>query len=355
MNKYRFLPTSTWSDDTFLNMSPEQKLIYLYLMSSPYTSLCGIFKLSISTMGHFIGLRNGTIESAFKGFLLAYSDWVQFDESTGEVALLYWPKFALVNANIKAKKKAESDLEDVKSIPLLQAVIKRNSATLSKMYLSRLRQIQVEKLNLDRIMKSENYVDVPQGTEIQGGRSQREIEREKENIVSDSDEIGHSPKADELNDTGTSSQEECSAAAPTHEYKPPHLSAYMQPKDMRDSSSPDEFSDWFWETYNHKVGKAKCFAKLKKLSKKDRAEIRRTLPFYIADTVKQESDQHGGFWRPRRKNPLTYLNGRTWDDYAEADGPMIKAGRGNIVRDGKALPRVRLPENKPFSIADLPD
>lgn len=147
MNKYRFLPTGTWSDDTFLKMSPEQKLIDLYLWTSPYTSLCGIFKLSITTMGHFIGLKNDNIESAFKGYLLAYPDRTKYDKETGEVALLLWPKLALVNANIAAKKKAERELEEVQSIELLKAVISRNSATLSKPYLFRIRQLQMEEIN----------------------------------------------------------------------------------------------------------------------------------------------------------------------------------------------------------------
>lgn len=344
MNKYRFLPTSTWSDDTFLNMSPEQKLIYLYLLSSPYTSLCGIFKISISTMGHFIGLRNGSIDSAFSAFLLKYSDWVQYDDQTGEVALLYWPKFALVNANIKAFKKAESDLQEVQSITLLKELIARNSSRLSEMYLKRLRQIQIERINQRKIdQKNGNYAQLIDN-EVSNAQIEIEIEKEIENILSDSDRI-EPLSPDSLNETGTGKPVESSAAAAPNSAP----------------AAKDDFFSWFWDTYDNKTGKAKCKAKCNKLKKSDRDEIRRTLEWYVKDTVKDDSEQHGNVWRPRRKNPLTYLNGRAWEDYEGLNGPKIKNQPAAVQYPGSGYtqPAPTIPAgygmNQRIDIKALPD
>lgn len=348
MNKYRFLPTCFWSDDITIGMSPEQKLIYIYLYTSPYTSLCGIFNLSISTMGHFVGIEKGrSITNAFRAFLLAYPDLVKYDEGTGEVAILYWPKYALVNANIKAKKKAESDLSEVRSIFLLKEVIRRNSATLSKMYLSRLRQLQIEKLNADRLLKSENYIDVAQSNENQELDSQREIVREIEieNTLSDSERIEPSTQLGPLKETGTGNPVESSAAAPNS------------------APAEDEFPfQSFWDAYDHKVGRAKTEKKWNRLSKKDRREAMRVVGWYVKDTVKDDSEQHGNVWRPRRQNPLTWLNGPGWADYADAGGPRIKdrpvahvSGTGSRFQ----APRPTIPagyaKNERLDISALPD
>ena len=62
--------------------------------------------------------------------------------------------------------------------------------------------------------------------------------------------------------------------------------------------------DDFWNFYNKKVDTKKCKDKFEKLSDKELEQIKSTLPDYIASTPDVQF----------RKNPLTYLNGKCWQD-----------------------------------------
>ncbi len=65
----------------------------------------------------------------------------------------------------------------------------------------------------------------------------------------------------------------------------------------------------FWNAYGLKKDRAKCEAKYRKIDEADRQVIRDSLPGYIVGT------RTDGTY-PCRKNPLTWLNGRCWEDEA---------------------------------------
>lgn len=295
MNKYRFLPTGTWSDDTFLKMSPEQKLIYLYLVTSPYTSMCGIFKLSVSTMGHFLGLRNDNIESAWRGFLLAFPDWVKYDEETGEVAVLYWPKFALVNANVGALKKAERELGEVTSMHLLKEIIKRNSATMSKMYLSRLRQLQIKEVNAKKLEESLNF----------------------------------DPDQKKYGDTAQVSENECIESQIEIEIEIEKNNDQIKDVDHQVSDWERRF-DEFWDRYNRKVGKKKAKTAFKNLSKAKQLAC-------MDQSVIAAYDKFLLTTGYDKCHPTSWINGERWDDDFAVQENTDRANRDSVLND-KLLP-----------------
>lgn len=65
----------------------------------------------------------------------------------------------------------------------------------------------------------------------------------------------------------------------------------------------EEFNK-FWNLYDKKANYTKCFAKWRKLSKKDKDKINETLPHYLKFTPDKQF----------RKLPETYLNQRVWED-----------------------------------------
>ena len=77
-------------------------------------------------------------------------------------------------------------------------------------------------------------------------------------------------------------------------------------------NAPDtsEFSK-FWELYNKKTDTKKCEAKFKKLTKPDVDLLFAALPSYITSTPDKKF----------RKNPLTWLNGKCWNDEVIAQSP----------------------------------
>lgn len=71
--------------------------------------------------------------------------------------------------------------------------------------------------------------------------------------------------------------------------------------------------DVFWKTYAKSVAKDKCETKWKSLSDEVREKIMQHLPAYVASTPVKKF----------RKDPMTYLNGKGWQDDIIFDEPGI--------------------------------
>jgi hypothetical protein len=72
--------------------------------------------------------------------------------------------------------------------------------------------------------------------------------------------------------------------------------------------------DEFWTIYNNKIGIALCRAKFNKLKMSDVEKIFAHLPGYIKGTIGQGEKDDPKNFKPRRKNPLSYLTGRYYED-----------------------------------------
>ena len=62
--------------------------------------------------------------------------------------------------------------------------------------------------------------------------------------------------------------------------------------------------EYWWKLYDLKVGRDKCEKKWAKLTEKEKAECIAATPAYVASTPDKQF----------RKRPLTYLNGKCWND-----------------------------------------
>lgn len=186
MAKLRAVSTAIWSDDLILSMSPEQKLIFLYLHCCPAATQCGIFKLPVKTLGFHLGYTQSPVENAVRGLCAAFPDFVIWDEETGEIALPQYPRQTLITATGKVLSFAVNELKEVQSEKLLKAVIAANSATVGAMYLSRLRQIQMENVNkkkaesVSTVLHVELIEPIEEQRIIQESIKEKEIEKEKE-------------------------------------------------------------------------------------------------------------------------------------------------------------------------------
>ncbi len=72
--------------------------------------------------------------------------------------------------------------------------------------------------------------------------------------------------------------------------------------------SNQEFEAW-WQVYNKKRGKHKCLQKWARMSQKDRKACVEATPRYVASITNKVF----------QKDPLTYLNGRAWEDEVYTD------------------------------------
>ena len=67
---------------------------------------------------------------------------------------------------------------------------------------------------------------------------------------------------------------------------------------------PNSLFDYWWKLYDLKVGKEKCIKKWERLTEKEKSECISATPAYVASTPDKQY----------RKRPLTYLNGKCWND-----------------------------------------
>ena len=63
------------------------------------------------------------------------------------------------------------------------------------------------------------------------------------------------------------------------------------------------FDKW-WEIYDKKRGREKCYLKWRKMTPSEQAACIAATPAYVASTPE----------KAYRKDPLTYLNGKCWND-----------------------------------------
>lgn len=73
--------------------------------------------------------------------------------------------------------------------------------------------------------------------------------------------------------------------------------------------------DLFWNAYGYKKDKNAASKAWGKLTAEEQAEALRCAPIYASETVTADADK--SHWKPRRKFPATWLNGRGWEDYQE--------------------------------------
>ena len=280
MAKYRSVSTAIWIDDTILSMSPEQKLIFLYLHTCPASTQCGIFKLPIKTAGFQLGYTTSPVESALRGLCAAFPDFVAWDATTGEVGLLQYPKQTLIEANGKVLSIVINELREVKSIYLLQQMIAQNSATISKMYLSRLRQIQVQNINENN---AERVSDVGYGNMVypvvnQDDEPEIEIEIEKRRDI-------------------------------------------VQIEDLHGAYS----FNTFWDIFGHKINRKKALSAFKRLSQANLKLCVDRVPEYLAYL-----EATGVI----KMHPTTWINGERWnDDFTVPAGGKRVVNTDAILKD----------------------
>lgn len=205
MATFRVVPTGIWADDIFLSMSPEQKMIMLYLHTCPSATQCGIYKLPMKTMGFHLGFTHQPVENALKGLCSAFSDLVAYDEQTGEIALLQHPKNVLTNASPKIWKQIIGELQNVQSGFLLQKVMARNSATANAPYLNRYRQLHIESVNNARkdvkVIPDSKVCNIYDYQEVTGEiEKEREIEKKEKGITKKTSSISILEDADFRNE-----------------------------------------------------------------------------------------------------------------------------------------------------------
>ena len=117
MARYRQLETNFWQDSFVLDLTPEEKFFYIYLMTNPRTTQCGIYEIPKRMMEAETGYNRETIDKLLKRFV-EYGKILYCEESK-EVMIVNWLKYNSINSP-KVKACIRKELETVKNKEFLQ-------------------------------------------------------------------------------------------------------------------------------------------------------------------------------------------------------------------------------------------
>ena len=109
---YRQIHITFWQDPFILELSPEEKYFYLYLMTNSKTSQCGIYELPKKVMQLETGYNDETVDKLLKRFI-DYGK-ILYDQETKEIMILNWLKHNM-NTSPKVKSRIKKELKDVKN------------------------------------------------------------------------------------------------------------------------------------------------------------------------------------------------------------------------------------------------
>lgn len=111
MAKYRQVHTTFWDDGFVLDLTPEEKYFYLYLMTNGNTTQCGIYELPYRVIEMHTGYNRETVLKLLQRFV-EYKK-ITYNEATKEIMIHNWSRYNYINSP-KVKKCIEKELESVK-------------------------------------------------------------------------------------------------------------------------------------------------------------------------------------------------------------------------------------------------
>lgn len=91
MAKYRQIHTEFWSDGFVLDLTPEEKYFYIYLMTNSKTTQCGIYELPKRIIETETGYNRETVDK----LLIRFQEYkkVNYCDETKEIMILNWAKY----------------------------------------------------------------------------------------------------------------------------------------------------------------------------------------------------------------------------------------------------------------------
>ena len=116
MAVYRHIHIEYWQDGFVLDLTPEEKYFYIYLMTNSKTSQCGIYELPKRIIETETGYNRETVDKLLNRFV-EYKK-IKYCKETGEIFLINWLKHNKISSP-KVKKCVYTELKKIKSIDMI--------------------------------------------------------------------------------------------------------------------------------------------------------------------------------------------------------------------------------------------
>lgn len=92
MAKFRKVHTAFWDDPLIEKLNPDARYFYLFLMTNPLCTECGIYQITIKKMCNYTGYNEDSIKALIKIFEVDNSRLI-YDLKTEEMCLLKKPNY----------------------------------------------------------------------------------------------------------------------------------------------------------------------------------------------------------------------------------------------------------------------
>ena len=190
MAVYRHIHIDYWQDGFVLDLTPEEKYFYIYLMTNSKTSQCGIYELPKRIIETETGYNRETVDKLLNRFI-DYKKIV-YCEETREVFLMNWIKHNKI-VSPKVKKCVYEELKKIKSMDMVNLFFKQCEGygyTLDKS------EIKIN-MGMDRV--SIPIPEVESNFEYGYGEKEKEKQKEKEKKEEPTYSVGRFKKLYEQN------------------------------------------------------------------------------------------------------------------------------------------------------------
>lgn len=122
MAGYRQLHTRMWADSWFIELTPDQKLLFIYLFSNQRTSVCGLYELPIRVISFETGLEIEVVKKCFNVFSSAGK--IYYDDVAGVVWVVNMLKYQ-GSTSPKLMSRIDADIKSVPDCELKKRFLER--------------------------------------------------------------------------------------------------------------------------------------------------------------------------------------------------------------------------------------
>lgn len=113
MAKYRALQVNFWDDGFTLDLTPEEKYFYIYLLTNSRTSQCGCYELPYKIIEMQTGYNRETVEKLL-GRFIEYGK-IEYNKETKEILIINWSKHNFTKSP-KVMNCILKEIEDIKNV-----------------------------------------------------------------------------------------------------------------------------------------------------------------------------------------------------------------------------------------------
>ena len=114
MAKFRNISTTFWNDTKVSeDMTPDEKYLFLYLLTNPLTNLCGCYEIGMRQIAYDTGLSNDKVKKALDSLIHKHCV-VRYSERTKEMLIVNWHKHNWTSSE-KFRKPLADQINKVKN------------------------------------------------------------------------------------------------------------------------------------------------------------------------------------------------------------------------------------------------